>query len=155
MSSFQVEGRKPSELLVPTLDPVLSKSGVLRTLDIVEGCADVWAEKPGTAALALFRSCGPVVFTSGVQRLKSVAQRRCSLFTYLFSVTRVEMPSVTACRSWKSRSLDVPTTLQNTTKNGQSGYESMVLGAVSHCEMRCLTLCIPSQVGVVAFDEMA
>lgn len=130
MSSFQVDSKEVSEPVV-SVGAKFSRSGVLRMLDTEEGFAEACAEKPGTAALVLLRSCGPEVLTSGVQRLKSVAHNLCKRLTYLFSVTRAEMPSVTVCRSWKSRSLEVPTTLQKTTKNGHKGYESIVLYDVS------------------------
>lgn len=75
---------------------------------------------------------------SGLQRPINVVQRRCSRLTNLFSDTSSEMLSVTSWRSWKSCAFDVPTTLQNTTKKGHSGYESMVLATLA--KLRVLRL---------------
>jgi hypothetical protein len=117
MSSFQVEVMKP---LAEAFD-------VSRT----SGASKVGNELPATCTIGTAADAwlfGAVGCTSGFERPSSVSQSRCSRCTYLFLLTRVDIPSVTSCRSWKSRASEVPTTLQNTTKKGQRGYESMVLG---------------------------
>jgi hypothetical protein len=121
MSSFQEEGITPS---VVSLTLLFRRSGPpLKDKDggNVASCAVNPAPSDCVCSFELD------IGTSGLHNPKSVSHSRCSRWTYLFSLTRVEMPSVTSWRSWKSRALEVPTTLQKTTKKGHSGYESIVL----------------------------
>jgi hypothetical protein len=128
LSSFQEEGIIPS-----VASPTISLSLFRRSGPPLKA-EDGGYVANGAVSPALSDCVGSFklnVGTSGLHSLKSVSHSRCSRWTYLFSVTRVEMPSVTSWRSWKSRASEVPTTLQKTTKKGHNGYESIVLCSVS------------------------
>lgn len=98
ISSFHDDGMiSPMLSLVLVVPPAASPRGEVTSKFRVGGIialgksnrtADVWN---GSSLLA--------TGTRGLQRPSSVAHRRWRRLTYLFSVMRVEIPSVTACRS--------------------------------------------------------
>jgi hypothetical protein len=126
MSSFQEEGIIPSVVSSTLL--LFGRSGPRSKAKDGEYVANGGANPAFSARES---SLELDVGTSGLHSPKSVSHSRCNRWTYLFSVTSVEMPSVTSWRSWKSWASEVPTTLQKTTKKGHSGYESIVLHSVS------------------------
>lgn len=68
-------------------------------------------------------------WNKGRQRSTNLEKRSWSRLTPLFPEAYRANPQVTLCISWKSCADDVLTTLQKTTKNGQSGYAWIVLSS--------------------------